>query len=304
VGASPPNDVVHLEVLPPRGPSRGVAVFSPFWQVPGTWSLRAYTRQARDLGLHAVIYTPPEHLRRAPRGHFSGERILCWDFPWMQEMLRTATAELVSLCRGLQAPGRPVYLVGLSLGGLFAAMAAVGGAPVSGLALVTPAADVQVSMGTTRIGRRYRGMVERAGVRVPSDELLTCLAAPYRAETFRPPLEAGRVFLAQGLHDAIVPWSVASRLAERWEVPLRTYASGHMSLLFLQPRLLRDLRGFLRARVELDAPAGPPRGMAPRAWSRPGRAARVAVARLGRVAAGGQGRNTTVGRLRRGADPG
>ena len=303
-GALPHNQQVHLDVLPPRGPSRGVAVFSPFWQVPGPWSLGRYTGVARDLGLHAVIYTPPEHGRRTPPGHFSGERILCWDFPWMQQMLRTASAELVSLCTGLATTGRPVYLVGLSLGGLFASMAAVGGAPVSGLVLVTPAADVQVSMGTTRIGRRYRGMVERGGVRVPSDELLSSLAAPYRAETFPPPLPPDRVFLAQGRHDAIVPWSVAERLAQQWRVPLRSYRNGHMSLLFLQPRLRADLRAFLAARLEDDGPPTWPRGDRPRGWRRRARAAGVAVARLRRGAGGEHGTGDASRAIAVGRGPG
>ncbi|MEW5852147.1 MAG: hypothetical protein AB2A00_25385 [Myxococcota bacterium] len=254
-GLDAPNDALHLDVVPPKGDSRGVVIFSPFWQIPSPWALTRYLKVVKPLGLHAVIYTPPDHMKRTPPGYFSGERLLGWDFPYMQQMLRVAAGELTALAKGLAAQGKPVYLVGLSLGGIYAAMAALGGAPLSGLALITPAADVQESMGRTPIGERYRKLLARSGDKVPSDELLTELGFPFRPRSFERPLDAERIFLAHGVHDAVVPFGVAEALAESWQVPLRGYPCGHMSLLFLEPEVRSDLGKFLQTRLARDAAA-------------------------------------------------
>lgn len=267
-GAAPPNDILHLHIFPPRRDPQGVVVFSPFWMIPSPWALGTYLRLASSLGLYSVLYTPPDHMRRTPRGYFSGERLLGWDFGHMEQMMQLAVAELVAVTSGLQAHGKPVYLVGMSLGGLFAAMASVAGAPLAGLALVTPAADMQVSMSRTAIGRRYRSLLERRGLRVPSEELLAELGAPFRATAFDRPLATDRIFLAHGRHDAVVPLAVATSLAGRWAVPLREYECGHMSLLFLDRALRRDLRGFLEKRLAEDTKA--PRVVSPAHGNRAG----------------------------------
>ncbi len=246
-GMPPPNDRLILHVTPPKGPSRGVVVFSPFWLIPGPWALAPYVRLVKSLNMHSVLYTPPDHMQRTSKSYFSGERLLSFDFPYMERMLQVTAAELAAVTRGFSAHGLPVFLVGMSLGGLYAAMAALHGAPVDGLALITPAVDMQAPMAKSRLGRHYQDVIKRRGDALPSQDELSRLGLPYRARSFDRPLPADRIFLAHGIHDGVVPLGVATALAHRWQVPLHSYASGHMSLLFLDPAVQRDVRRFLKA---------------------------------------------------------
>jgi pimeloyl-ACP methyl ester carboxylesterase len=234
---------------------------------------------ARKLGLYCVVYTPPDHMERTPKGYWSGERILSWDFPHMERMLQLTAGELTAITEGLKQHGLPVYLMGLSLGGLYAAMAALNGAPVDGLMLITPAADMQPSMASTRIGRRYQAMLRHRGDPIPGQDLLTVLGIPYRARSFDRPLPVERIFLAHGIHDGVVPLGVVTGLAKRWQVPLNAYACGHMSLLFLEPAVQKDVRAFLQAC--LAGEPGAARTARQRAKARPAR--RRGLATLGRM---------------------
>ncbi|MBI5497583.1 MAG: hypothetical protein HY904_21410 [Deltaproteobacteria bacterium] len=246
-GLPPPNDRVHLHVYPPRGHSRGVVVFAPFWLIPRPWVLAPWVRLVQSLSMHAMVYVPPDHMERTRPGWWSGERLLSFDFPYMERMLQLTAAELRAVSQGLAVHHKPVFLVGMSLGGLYAAMAALAGAPVNGLVLLTPAADMQPPMEKSRLGRHYRRRVEKRGDAIPAAAELRELGIPYRAHSFERPLPAERIFLAHGVHDGVVPLGVATGLARRWRVPLHIYPSGHMSLLFLERDLQRDVKSFLAA---------------------------------------------------------
>jgi hypothetical protein len=246
-GAVAPNNRLHLHVYPSRAAApRGVMVLCPFWLTPSPLLLASYVRQFQRAGFHTVLYVPPEHMQRTPAGYFSGERILGWDFPHMEHMLQLICTELREVTRAYRRQGHPVAMAGLSLGGLFASMAAVGGAELDALVLLTPAADMQVTLFQTRMGALYRRHLHQRGERPPTAALMTRLGAPYRPANFKAPLPGDRVFLAHGAHDAVVPWQVARDLADAWGSPLRTYAAGHMSLLFGQPALRKDLDAFLQ----------------------------------------------------------
>ena len=245
-GTSAPNHRLHLHIYPPAGISRGAVVLCPFWMIPSPLALAPYIRLVNAQGLHAVVYVPPDHMERTPPGYFTGERMLGWDFPHLERMVQLVASELWAVTAGLKRLGRPVYLMGFSLGGLYAAVGAVAGAPVDGLAMVTPALDVQAAMTSTTLGRRYQKLLMDRGDCVPDAALMTQLSEPYLPASYPRPLAAERIFLAHGRHDGVVPLDSVTTLAQRWDVAVNTYTAGHMSLLFLQRRPRQDLSATLQ----------------------------------------------------------
>ena len=84
-------------------------VFSPFWQIPGPWALAPYIRMVRALGMHAVIYTPPEHMGRTSKGYFSGERVLGWDLLRGLCALTVASYHLLYWLKIVELPALGTY---------------------------------------------------------------------------------------------------------------------------------------------------------------------------------------------------
>jgi pimeloyl-ACP methyl ester carboxylesterase len=139
-----------------------------------------------------------------------------------------------------------VALVGLSLGGLAAALAATAPERADRAVAVAPPADLAAIAAGTRIGRRYFRLCARAGAPAPDGAALGKMLAPFLPAARAP--TAGRVLVAVGDGDRIALPPAAVALAARWGATLRRYPRGHLTLLFACGGLRRDVREFLRER--------------------------------------------------------
>jgi hypothetical protein len=254
----PEGDAVTLHAWPPEGPGRGTAVLVPPWKIPSAAVVAGYVRLLRRAGLEVWVPVPPHHLDRAVPGVRSGEGFVTLDLPALRRTLEQAVLEIRALLAAAAARAGEVGLVGLSLGALAAALAATGPERLDFAALVAPPADLGHVVARTRIGRRYRALALRAGAPLPERRLLRRMLAPFRAAA-RPPT-AGRVLVALGRYDRIVPPAGPAVLARAWRISPRAYPRGHLTLLFACRALRRDLARFVAATSSPPPGTRPARG--------------------------------------------
>jgi dienelactone hydrolase len=218
-------------------------VLCPPWKAASPGLVSGYVRLLRRAGYDAWLAVPPRHGDRTPAGVRSGEGFVSPDLPALRSAVEQAVLELRWLAAIARSRGGEVGLLGLSLGGLSAALAATAPEPLDFVALVAPPADLLHVLAATRIGRRYAGLAARAGAPIPGRAALRRMLAPFRPAARHP--AASRLFLAAGRHDRVVPLLGPARLARAWGVAPRIYPRGHLTLLFASDALRRDLSAFL-----------------------------------------------------------
>ncbi|BDG04038.1 hypothetical protein [Anaeromyxobacter oryzae] len=251
---TPGDAEMHVEATPPRGRPRGTLVLVPPWKLPRLSLLSGWRALLAGAGWEVWTLIPPRHLHRAAPGSRSGEGFVSPDVP----ALRAAFEQLVLELRVLAALARErpgeAGVIGLSLGGLAALLAATAPERLDLAAAIGPPAELAAVFARTRIGRRYLRLATRAGAPPPPPAALEAMLAPFRPEARRP--TARRVLVAVGAEDRIALPEGALAVARAWGAEARTYPRGHLTLLFACGAVRRDLVRF--ASPERDAPAVAP----------------------------------------------
>jgi pimeloyl-ACP methyl ester carboxylesterase len=240
---APGDGMMEVHARPAAAPRRGTAVLVPPWKVPWLFTMTPYARLLSAAGYDTWTLVPPRHLGRALPGTRSGEGFVSPDLPEVRAAVEQLVLEIRTLAALAGRRGGEVAVVGLSLGGLAAALAATSPERIDRLALIAPPADVAAVFQETRIGRRYLRLAERAGAPMAERSLLEGMLAPFRPDRRGPP--AAKVMVAVGAHDRIALQAGGVRLARAWGVEPRCYHAGHLTLLFASGALRRDLARFL-----------------------------------------------------------
>ncbi len=240
---SPGDARMLVHVTPARGQRRGTAVLVPPWKLPRLSVLAGWTATVAGTGNEVWTLIPPRHLRRSPPGFRSGEAFVTPDVPALRAAVEQMVLEIRVLLALAHARHQPAALVGLSLGGLGAALAATAPEAPERVAVIAPPADLHAVVLETRIGRRLLALPRAAGQAAPGPDELSSMLWPFRADG-RPP-RAGRVLVAVGSADGIALPGAATDLARSWGAELRVYPRGHITLLFSCRKLKRDVGEFL-----------------------------------------------------------
>jgi pimeloyl-ACP methyl ester carboxylesterase len=239
------DPVLHVEATPARGTRLGTVILVPPWKLPRLSMLSGWTSGLAAAGHDVWTLIPPRHLGRAAGGGRSGEAFVSPDLPAVRAAMEQLVLELRVLVGWARTqPGR-VALVGLSLGGLAAALAATAPERIDRLAAIAPPADLAAVAAGTRIGRRYLQLCARAGAPAPAAPELAEMLAPFLPAARAP--TAGRVLVAVGDADRIALPPGALSLAQRWRATLRRYPRGHLTLLFACAAVRTDVQAFLGA---------------------------------------------------------
>jgi pimeloyl-ACP methyl ester carboxylesterase len=237
VGPRPP-----VRITEPSGPRSGTAILLPPWKFRSPAVLSGWVGSLAGAGFEVWLAIPPLHLERTPPGHRSGEGVVTPDLGRMRALLEQSVVEARACVARATALGGEVVVVGLSFGALVAAWLATGPERVGRAALVAPPADLAAVFRETPIGRRYAALAERAGEPIPAGEALTRRLA-WLAPLHRRPT-AGRVLVAGGRYDAIAVGG-APALARAWDLPLREFPRGHLTLLFGCRSVRREVARFV-----------------------------------------------------------
>ncbi len=237
------DDRMRVEVIPAAGPRRGTAVLVPPWKLPRLSLLRRWTAAIARTGHEVWTLVPPLHLDRAPAGMRNGESFLTADGPALRALFAQLVLEIRVLLALARAQGGPTALIGLSLGGLAAALAATSPEAPDRTALIAPPADLHAVVMETRIGRRLLPALRNGGPAAPASAELLAMLGPFRPEARR--LRSRRVMVAVASGDRIALPGAATALARAWNAELRVYPRGHLTLLFLCRKARSDVEAFL-----------------------------------------------------------
>ena len=180
-------------------------------------------------GLDVALYTLPGHGARAPReSRFPGESFATADVGEMNRTLRQAVHELALLVDTIRSEtGKPVGLIGLSLGGTLAALLAGRDAELDFVVPIAP----PVCLGDLawRFFQRSRSRREVEASALTYEELRACfrIHSPL-VHALQVPRE--RVLLVAGRGDRIVPPEHPEALWRHWGEPaIHWYSGSHLA---------------------------------------------------------------------------
>jgi hypothetical protein len=184
------------------------------------------------LGLDVALLTLPYHGARSPRdAHYSGELFASWDVGRLNEAVRQAVYD-VHLARGwlMRETGRPVGLLGLSLGGYLAALCAGLMADLPFVIAVVPPVTLW------DLPARLFG-VDHDQLPVPLDDL----ERAYRLHsplTYPLAVPRERALVVGGRGDVVVPPEHAHALWRHWGQPAIWWFSGSHTAPFRRGEIL------------------------------------------------------------------
>lgn len=197
-------------------------------------------------GLDVALLTLPYHGVRTPgEARFSGEHFATPDVTRMSEAVREAIWEIRLLTRWLrQESGRPVGLLGLSLGGYLTALAAALQSDLDfAIPMVPPVCIGDLAWGFFEQTRHAR---EGGAAALSRDELRRSFRvhSPL-AHPLRTPRE--RVLIVAGRGDRIVPPSHPAALWTHWGEPAIHWFSGSHLAPFGRSRIVRAISRHLES---------------------------------------------------------
>lgn len=221
--AHPDNRICHVR-LRSRGRGRPVVVFvhgylaGDFEFNERVWPLSRFDA----LGFDTALFTLPFHGRRAARDQKRSPPFPGRDPALTIEGFRQSIADLRGLIGWLRARGASsVGLVGMSLGGYTAALAATVEPELSFLVPVVPLACLadfareQGNLPSGELGHRYEAALREA---------YSVVSPLERA----PRIASGRTLVIGAQADRITQVSHARRLAHHFSAPLHTWPGGHL----------------------------------------------------------------------------
>lgn len=164
-----------------------------------------------------------QHPEIGPALRAAGYGTLAWNFRGQAETRFGRDTELTprliveDLGRvvGRLAPPRPV-LVGLSIGGLFAAQAVLGGAPAAGLVLINTLRKPGPRL--EWLGQAMVAMARAGGTRLVMEANLPMLVSPEHLAAMRPAAFPGTPYQPMDASDGLFRL-MAGSLAADWDVP-------------------------------------------------------------------------------------
>ncbi len=199
------------------------------WITPGHQQSMWVARELLRYGISTHMIELPYHMRRSPRGYFSGTRVIDADLSILLDALRQGVADTRKLIAGLRAEGYArIGLLGISLGGYTAGLVASLEDSLESLSLAAPLVDLGYTLMNSPMIKAGRQMIAH----IPQDALLPLLE-PLRLTHYTPRLERDRILLINSMHDQVVYPHKVQELWHRWGQPtLFKESHGHVTFFF------------------------------------------------------------------------
>lgn len=233
------NDLVRGKAFLPKGHSKEHAVVLLHgWITPDHHQSFRVAREFQRYQLPTYMLELPMHMRRTPKGSFSGTSMLDPDLTIFFHALRQAVIDLQKLIRGLRQKGyHTIHLCGISLGAYVASVVAsiceAEEAPAS-LSAVMPLVDIGYTFQHSPMLSSARRLL--AHYQIAPEELLSFFQ-PLQLTQFRPKLSKDRILIVNAAHDRVTYAHKVNELWEAWDRPhMFEEEHGHVSMFFaLEP---------------------------------------------------------------------
>ena len=224
------NDLVRgVSLLHPNYRHGSHVILLHGWITPGHQQSRWVAQELLRYGISTHMLELPYHMRRSPKGSFSGTRLIDADFSILLDALRQGIADTRKLIVGLRAEGvERIGLMGISLGGYTAGMVAALEGGLESLTLAAPLVDLGYTLLNSPMIAVGRRMIEH----IPAEQI-TPLFAPLRLNSYKPQIEKQRILLINSMHDKVVYPHKIQELWQAWGEPMLFKEShGHVTLFF------------------------------------------------------------------------
>lgn len=214
------------------------------------WGRRDLDREAdlcRDFaaaGIDTVLMTLPYHLDRAVPGSWSGEYMVSGDVVRTLRCFQQTVAEARGLAGWMRArlPGRPVGILGISLGGILAHLAMTVEPFDFGISMISGGASAAITW-ESPVTHYIRQDLIAAGIDRRLLEHVWRAASPI---TFAAKVRTWPILMLVGRFDEVVPARHAEDLWEALGRPeIRRYPVAHYSAFFSFSRMTADIIDFV-----------------------------------------------------------
>jgi dienelactone hydrolase len=208
---------------------------------------RLFARWCAEAGWGGMALALPYHISRRVKGTRSGELMVTADLGRLLAAIRQAVADALAAAEMLRRAGAPgVAIVGGSIGGWVAALAAACEAELDAVVLIVPVTEPALLLERLAILEAHRRALAEAGV--TRGEMERALE-PVTPRSLAPAVPLERMLFLYGDHDLVNPPETIDRLWRAWGRPARrVYPYGHFSLVALERTLFPEIGRFLELR--------------------------------------------------------
>lgn len=238
----PSNNLVINRYYPADAPpERPIILLVPAYRT--SWiGFHLAARAIAAQGFPVILTQPPYHQDRTPAGSNPGEHLISADLIQTLRGLRQGIKDLTALFNFLESRGRRAGLLGVSLGSLLSAYTICSDPRPAFAALVTPVVNPVRTVWRSALLAPVKANIRRLGYDYWD---MARLGKVLRLDRYQPRIDPRTIFIAEAIHDQVVPSVDVEKLVRVWgPVERRRYHHGHISVCF-EPDLFRDARDFL-----------------------------------------------------------
>ncbi len=229
VSPHPENNTVHGEAdLHGDGEARAAVIFLHGYQMNSFAPLKWFAEESAHSGLDVYYMSLPYHMRRAPKGTWSGMYALSADVERTVQSFRQGVLDLRSLITYIKTVKKQkVALAGISLGAFTSCMATVVDERPDALVSILGGASLADMIWAGFSFRLIRTELRESGVSRANLEDWWQIMAP---GVWKSRLAKEKMLMIGGEHDPIITPVNVHRLWEAWNQPqILWYPSGHAS---------------------------------------------------------------------------
>ena len=217
------------------------------WAIKDLTFFDSATKRFADFGFNSVVFELPYHLRRKPKGTFSGEYTISPNVQLTHNAIYQSIIETRIIISYLKKFSQNIGLFGVSFGGMIAGLliSTYYTDDIRFAILVNPISDAyKVFMK----GRIRNAIININGNKITYSDLknLKELLVSISPVMFEPKIDKKNILLVSSIYDTIVPPNTVIDLWRRWDKPkMIKYPHGHLSVLFFEKRFFRDIFDFI-----------------------------------------------------------
>jgi esterase/lipase len=231
----PQNDTAQGRVLFHPNRQHGHAmILLHGWITPGHQQSFMIARELQRYGFSTFMLELPFHMRRTPKGSFSGTGIIQPDLRVFFRALRQAIADIHKLIKALRMQGyQCIHLCGISLGAFLSAITASlphTAHELASLSLCMPLVDLHYTFQHSPIMTAGRRILSQHAL---DEHKIHNLFKQFRLTQFKPRLSPEQILLINARHDQVTYSHKVHELWEAWDRPtMFEEPHGHVSMFF------------------------------------------------------------------------
>lgn len=200
-------------------------------------------------GLNSILVNMPYHIKRTPKGTFSGQLLLTDDTMWNLATLKQSYVDVHCVVNWLRANGAgPIGTFGVSYGGFMAGLYVCRARNADFAIMGMPPMDTIEVLKSTEIGEIWMKREAEGKMSMLTDPDVPKI---YNLNETRPLAPLSNIFIAMGIYDKLVdPDSIRDTAREWGGLPwLREYPTGHINTFALNLAFINDAHKFIQKEV-------------------------------------------------------